>query len=449
MTHLASLPQNGQNKRNYILSITIIGIFFFIFGFVTWLNSVLIPFLKIACEKNNFESYFVAFAFYISYFVMAIPSSFVLHKIGFKNGMSLGLILMALGALIFIPAAYSRMFGLFLTGLFVQGTGLAVLQTASNPYVTILGPLESAAKRISIMGICNKIAGVISPLILGAIVLNGMERYDKTILGSMAELQKVAALDELAGRIILPYVIMAVVLVILAVLLRFSALPDIDTDKEDESTLLANSNRSSVFQFPQLVLGVVALFVYVGVEVIAVDTIINYGKAQGFSFGLARYFASYTLAAMVLGYIIGIITIPKYLKQEKALMFSALAGIVFGVLAILTAGLHYQTTFSIDIPGFSMILPFDLSVFFIALLGLANAIMWPAIWPLAIDGLGRFTKIGSSLLIMAIAGGALLPLLYGRMVDMFSPQIAYWIIIPCYVIIFYYAFAGHKIRSWK
>ena len=449
MTHLASLPQNGQNKRNYILSITIIGIFFFIFGFVTWLNSVLIPFLKIACEKNNFESYFVAFAFYISYFVMAIPSSFVLHKIGFKNGMSLGLILMALGALIFIPAAYSRMFGLFLTGLFVQGTGLAVLQTASNPYVTILGPLESAAKRISIMGICNKIAGVISPLILGAIVLNGMERYDKTILGSMAELQKVAALDELAGRIILPYVIMAVVLVILAVLLRFSTLPDIDTDKEDENTLLANSNRNSVFQFPQLVLGVVALFVYVGVEVIAVDTIINYGKAQGFSFGLARYFASYTLAAMVLGYIIGIITIPKYLKQEKALMFSALAGIVFGVLAILTAGLHYQTTFSIDIPGFSMILPFDLSVFFIALLGLANAIMWPAIWPLAIDGLGRFTKIGSSLLIMAIAGGALLPLLYGRMVDMFNPQMAYWIIIPCYMIIFYYAFAGHKIRSWK
>ena len=449
MTHLASLLQNGQNKRNYILSITIIGIFFFIFGFVTWLNSVLIPFLKIACEKNNFESYFVAFAFYISYFVMASPSSFVLHKIGFKNGMSLGLILMALGALIFIPAAYSRMFGLFLTGLFVQGTGLAVLQTASNPYVTILGPLESAAKRISIMGICNKIAGVISPLILGAIVLNGMERYDKTILGSMAELQKVAALDELAGRIILPYVIMAVVLVILAVLLRFSTLPDIDTDKEDENTLLANSNRNSVFQFPQLVLGVVALFVYVGVEVIAVDTIINYGKAQGFSFGLARYFASYTLAAMVLGYIIGIITIPKYLKQEKALMLSALAGIVFGILAIMTAGLHYQTTFSIDIPGFSMILPFDLSVFFIALLGLANAIMWPAIWPLAIDGLGRFTKIGSSLLIMAIAGGALLPLLYGRMVDMFNPQMAYWIIIPCYMIIFYYAFAGHKIRSWK
>jgi len=449
MAFQAGIQDSQQNKGNYILSITIIGVFFFIFGFVTWLNSVLIPFLKIACQKNNFEAYFVAFAFYISYFVMAIPSSFVLHKTGFKNGMSLGLILMAVGALIFIPAAYSRTFGLFLTGLFVQGTGLAVLQTASNPYVTILGPLESGAKRISIMGICNKIAGVISPLILGAVVLKGMDRFDKTMLDSMDELQKAATLNALAGRIILPYVIMAVVLVILAVLLRFSALPDIDTDKEDETTAMANSSKHSVFQFPQLVLGVIALFFYVGVEVIAVDTIINYGKAQGFPFEISRFFASYTLAAMVLGYIIGIITIPRYIRQEKALMISALAGLVFGILAIATSGLHCQTTCTIGAGSLAMSLPFDLSVFFIALLGLANAIMWPAIWPLAIDGLGRFTKIGSSLLIMAIAGGALLPLLYGRLVDLFNAHSAYWITVPCYIIIFYYAVSGHKIRSWK
>lgn len=438
----------GQAKGNYILSITIIGIFFFIFGFVTWLNSVLIPFLKIACEKNNFESYFVTFAFYISYFVMAIPSSAVLHRTGFRNGMSLGLILMALGALIFIPAAYSRAFGLFLTGLFVQGTGLAVLQTASNPYVTILGPLESAAKRISIMGICNKIAGVISPLILGAIVLKGMDRFDKATLDAMDLAQKNLVLNDLAGRIIIPYVIMAVVLIILAVLLRFSALPDIDTDKEDEATSALNSGRTSVMQFPNLVLGVVALFVYVGVEVIAVDTIINYGKAQGFTFELSKYFASYTLAAMVLGYVIGIITIPKYLKQQQVLMASALAGVVFSILAILTAGMHVQGQFTLQMAGLDLALPYDLSVFFIALLGLANAIMWPAIWPLAIDGLGRFTKIGSALLIMAIAGGALLPLLYGWLVDAASASLAYWVTVPCYLFIFWYAFSGHKRRSW-
>ena len=362
--------------------------------------------------------------------------------------MSLGLILMAIGALVFIPAAYSRMYGLFLTGLFIQGTGLAVLQTASNPYVTILGPLESAAKRISIMGICNKIAGVISPLILGAIVLKGMDRFDKNLLGAMDELQRTTALNELAGRIILPYIVMAVVLVILAFLLRYSTLPDIDTDKEDETTSSANSTRTSIFQFPQLVLGVLAIFVYVGVEVIAVDTIINYGKSQGFSFELAKYFASYTLAAMVLGYIIGIIVIPKYLKQETALMISAILGVGFSILAILMQGV-YHTSVPIEMAGISLTLPFDLSVFFIALLGLANAIMWPAIWPLAIDGLGRFTKIGSSLLIMGIAGGALLPLLYGRMVDLFNPTQAYWILVPCYFILLYYAFSGHKIRSWK
>lgn len=434
---------------NYLLSITIIGIFFFIFGFVTWLNSVLIPFLKTACQTNNFESYFVAFAFYISYFVMAVPSAWVLRKTGFRNGMSLGLLVMAAGALIFIPAANARMYGLFLTGLFVQGTGLAILQTASNPYVTILGPLESAAKRISIMGICNKTAGVISPLILGALVLHGMEKYDGSALASLDTAARSVMLDELAARIVTPYIVMAAVLVLLAVLLRFSPLPDIDTEQEDESTAAHNTGKTSVFAFPNLVLGVAAIFLYVGVEVIAVDTIVNYGKAQGFTLELSKYFASYTLAAMVLGYILGIIAIPKLLRQETALAISAVSGVLFTVLAVFAAGLGTGQTFTLALPGFALTLPFELSVFFVALLGLSNAIMWPAIWPLAIDGLGRFTKTGSSLLIMGIAGGALLPLLYGRMADLFSDHQAYWILVPCYLFILYYAMAGHKVRAWR
>ena len=444
----SNAPLNG-NKRQYIFSIVIIGIFFFIFGFVTWLNSVLIPFLKVACEKNNFESYFVAFAFYISYFVMAIPSSFVLRKVGFRNGMSLGLIVMALGALLFIPAAYTRMYGLFLTGLFVQGTGLAILQTASNPYVTILGPIESAAKRISIMGICNKTAGVISPLILGAIVLSGMDKFDKQYLGALDEIQRNITLNALAGRIIIPYIVMAVVLVLLAILLRYSSLPDINTDAEEVEDKDSHHTRTSVFQFPQLVLGVIAIFVYVGVEVIAVDTIINFGKSQGIGFEQAKYFASYTLAAMVIGYIFGIITIPKYLKQEVVLAISALFGIIFVICAILAINAPYQSTLLLHFGNNNLSLPFDFSVFFIALLGLSNAIMWPAIWPLAIDGLGKFTKIGSSLLIMGIAGGALLPLAYGRLADIFSPVSAYWITVPCYAFILYYAVKGHKIRKWR
>ncbi len=441
-------PFVRNDKFTYILSITIIGVFFFIFGFVTWLNGVLIPYLRIACELNYFEAYFVTFAFYISYFVMAIPSAWVLKRTGFKKGMATGLYIMALGALIFVPAALTRTYGLFLTGLFILGTGLAILQTASNPYITILGPHESAAKRISIMGICNKIAGVISPLILGIIVLKDANIFTAQ-LKTMDVVQKSVLLDHLASRVIIPYIIMALILVGLGLMVRFTNLPDIDTDREDETLTVANTGKSHILHFPQLVLGVIALFLYVGVEVIAGDTIIPYGLSQGIPLSEAKVFTSYTLTAMVIGYIIGIILIPKYLKQETALGISALLGLVLSILAISTATMNYQPFLHVQITSFSLTLPFDLSVFFIALLGLANAIMWPAIWPLAIDGLGRFTKIGSSLLIMAIAGGALLPLLYGRLADMFNPHKAYWIMIPCYIVICYYAFAGHKIRSWK
>jgi FHS family L-fucose permease-like MFS transporter len=419
--------EKGVRARAALPPIVIIGALFFVFGFVTWLNSVLIPYLRIACElKGNLESYLVAFAFYIAYFVMAIPSSWVLKRTGFKKGMSAGLLVMAIGALIFIPAALTRTYTLFLLGLFVQGTGLALLQTASNPYVTIIGPIESAAKRISIMGICNKLAGVIAPIVLGAIALKNADAIKAKLL-HLDVAGRALELDVLAKRVILPYIVIIVVLVLLGVLIYFSSLPEIDTDKEDENVAIANTNKRSVFQFPHLMLGVLALFLYVGAEVLAGDTIISYGSAQGIPLDTAKFFTACTLAAMIVGYIIGIILIPKYLTQAKALRYCALLGLVFSFAALSTHG----TT----------------SVLFIALLGLANSLMWPAIWPLAIAGLGRFTKIGSSLLIMGIAGGALLPLLYGWLADRFSPREAYWILIPCYLFIGYYAISGHKRRK--
>ena len=425
ISEAANQPQTGTKQKPTLNPIIIIGSLFFIFGFVTWLNSVLIPYLKIACELNNFESYLVAFAFYIAYFVMAIPSAWVLKVTGFKKGMSVGLFVMAIGALIFIPAALTRTYAFFLLGLFVQGTGLAILQTASNPYITIIGPAESAARRISIMGICNKLAGAIAPIILGAITLKNADELT-TRLVTMTEAQKAVELDALAERVILPYIIIIAVLVILSILLYFSKLPEIDTDKEDDAVFIANTKKTSVFQFPHLLLGVLAIFLYVGVEVLAGDTIIAYGASQGIPFSTAKFFTTYTLIAMILGYIIGIICIPKYISQDKALKFCAILGIIFSIAAVLTHGYA--------------------SVLFIALLGLANSLMWPAIWPLAIAGLGRFTKIGSSLLIMAIAGGALLPLLYGWLADKINSQQAYWIMVPCYLFIWYYAVGGHKIR---
>ena len=426
MTRSANLiPTEIPGNRSQ-RSLIIIGMLFFVFGFVTWLGSVLIPYLKIACRLNNFESYLVAFSFYISYMIMALPSAWVLRFTGFKNGMSVGLGVMAIGVLLFIPAAIYRTYIVFLTGLFIQGSGLAILQTAANPYVTFLGPRESAAKRISVMGICNGLAGIIAPLILGSIILNNTDQLQEK-LGALNTAQQAVELNALAARVIVPYIIMTAALLVLSGFVYFSGLPEIDTDIEDKETAHANTNKTNIFQFRHLLIGVFTLFIYVGVEVIAGDSIINYGSFLGIPIETSRFFTSATLSAMLIGYLVGIISIPRYFSQERALKFSSITGIVFAITAIATTGY--------------------VSVIFIALLGLSNSLMWPAIWPLAIAGLGRFTKIGSSLLIMAIGGGAIMPLIYGHLADSINPQNAYWLLVPCYLVIFYFAVKGHKIKK--
>ncbi len=417
----------SMNKRTYILSISIIGLLFFIFGFVTWLNGILIPYLQIACELTNFQALFVAFAFYISYTVMALPSSWILKKTGFKNGMMVGLLVMAVGTLMFIPAAQTRIYGLFLLGLFIMGTGLALLQTASNPYITIIGPRESAAKRISIMGISNKVAGALAPLILAYFILHDGDAFVET-LKTLDEAAKLVALNELASRVIMPYLFMTVVLILLGIMIRFAPLPEIE-EQEDESTDSESTVKTNIFQFPNLILGVIALFLYVGAEVIAGDTIIRYGISLGIPIDTAKIFTSLTLVSMIIGYILGIILIPRYMSQEKALTISAVLGVVFSLAAIYT--------------------PPMVSVTFVALLGLANALVWPAIWPLALHGLNQFIKTGSAMLIMAIAGGAILPLVWGKLADDYSSQLAYWVMIPLYIFIFFYAVKWHKLTSWK
>lgn len=419
----------SQPQRNSMGPIIIIGALFFIFGFVTWANSTLIPYLQIACELTTEQAILVTTAFYISYAVMAFPSSWVLKKTGFKKGMMLGLLVMAAGALLFIPAANTRTFGLFLFALFVIGTGLALLQTASNPYITILGPIESAAKRISIMGICNKTAGALAPLILGAIVLKDSSALEAS-LKTMDAAQKAATLDGLASRVILPYIIIAVVLVLLAVFIYFSALPEIKAEGEDgDSSSSSVVNRKSIFDYPYLWLGFVTLFLYVGVEVMAGDIIQVYGKSIGISLDVAKHFTTYTMVGMLTGYITGIIAIPKYLSQNMAMKISAVLGVLFSLGAIFTNGYT--------------------SVLFVALLGLANALVWPAIWPLAIEGLGKFTKTGAALLIVGIAGGAVLPKIWAALGKQIGLQQAFWIMVPCYLFIFYFGTIGHRIGKDK
>ncbi|REE27470.1 sugar MFS transporter [Winogradskyella pacifica] len=429
-------------SQNNLVPILIIAGLFFIFGFVTWINGALIPFMKTINELTDAQSYLVASASYISFVVMALPASYILNKIGYRKGMSLGLFIMAIGALIFIPAAEARTYWVFLTGIFIQGIGMTILQTASNPYITILGPIESGAKRIAIMGIANKVAGALGSIIFGAILLSGIDVV-KEQLATASDSEKAVLLDTMADSVFVPYVIMAIVLIILGVLIRKAPLPHVEAI-EDEAITKEGSSNKTIFQFPHLWLGVLALFVYVGAEVIAGDTIIAYGISLGFTGEEAKYFTTYTLMAMVATYALGVFLIPKYIKQKTALIISAILGIIFSLIILSTTGLT--------------------SVLFVAALGIANALVWPAIWPLTLDGLGKHTKTASALLIMAISGGAIIPPLYGKIVDSKKLELissginesealanastsSYWILIPCYALILFFAIWGHKIRG--
>lgn len=416
-----------DKKQSYTTSLILVGLLYFIFGFITWLNGTLIPFLKAVCQLNNFQSYFVTFAFFISYFVMALPSSAILNKTGFKKGMSLGLLVMAGGALLFIPAAMQRNYMLFLTGLFTEGLGLAILQTAVNPYVTILGPAESAASRISMMGIANKAAGMILPAIMAGILLSGVDGINEQVNATTDIARKEHLLNELAQRIINPYIVLAIVLVVLALLIRVSPLPDVNDTEENPDT--DDSTHPTIWHHTYLILGSLAIFFYVGVEVIAGDSIISYGTSMGIPIEQAKWFTSFTLGCMVAGYFAGIILTPRIISQELFLRICTVLGLVLVIGVLATTG--------------------KTSVYFLASLGFAHAIMWPAIWPMSLKGLGKFTKTGSALLIMGIAGGAILPLLYGKMVDVSGNRAAYWVMIPCYIYILFFAVAGHKIGYKK
>lgn len=419
------MPTSRSEQQSYLLPLVVIGVLFATFGFITWTNGSLIPFLKIACQLTDQQALMVTFAFYISYTVLAVPSSFILRTIGFKMGMVLGLIIVASGSLIFLPAANSREYSLFLTGLFVQGLGLSLLQTAVNPYVSLLGPIESAAQRISIMGICNKVAGLLAPIIMGKVILGNASELQAQ-LAAATDTEKDSLLTNAAASVNMPYIILAVVLVLIALFISRTQLPAIQNEDGQSGSQLPS--KGSVFAYPNLVLGFLALFIYVGAEVIAGDTIGLYGQNQGISLDEAKYFTAYTLSAMVVGYIAGIFAIPKFISQQKALAISAIIGVIFSILVTLTSGYT--------------------SVLFIALLGLANSLMWPAIFPLSINGLGKYTEIGSAILIMGIAGGAILPQLYGIVKESVGDQQAYWLMVPCYLYILYFAVSGHQKKNW-
>ncbi len=422
--------QNQNNNKN---AIVIIGGLFFVFGFVTWLNGPLITYVKLAFGLDtDSKAFMVTTAFYMAYFFLALPSSWILEKTGMKKGMAIGLMVMAVGTFLFGQYATHRNYTMSLVGLFVIGSGLSLLQTASNPYISIIGPIETAARRISIVGLCNKVAGIISPIVLSAFVLKGVNQLEQRVIDAPDQTTKDAILNTFAKNIYVPYIIMAIALLLIALLVMRSSLPEIKSSESNKQVEVAvdAKQKTSIFNFPHLWLGALCIFVYVGVEVMAGDAIGTYGKGFNIPTDQTKYFTSYTLAAMMLGYIIGLLTIPKYITQELALKYSAILGIAFTVGAFLTHGYF--------------------SVAFVAALGFANALMWPAIFPMAIKGLGRFTEKGSAILIMGIAGGAIIPKLFASLKEHYDFQLVFLcLMIPCYLYILYFAMKGYRAGQRK
>lgn len=408
--------QTNNSPKSFLVPLAFIGLMFFSIGFALGINSFLIPVLKGTLDISSAGSYMLLAATFIPFLIFGYPASLLIKKIGYKKTMAFSFLLFAVAFGIF---AFASNFYVFLLASFISGAGNAFLQASVNPYTTILGPIESAAKRISIMGICNKLAWPIAPLFLAFVI--GKEIKDV----APSDLQ-------------LPFYIIVGVFLLLGVISLMAPLPEVKAEGEEETIdtpQALDNGKNSAFDFPYLLLGVLALFFYVGVETISLATMVDYAKALGvdnnmisifgFEISFGKLAAFIPSIGLIIGYICGALFIPKYISQSAALKICSLIAI-FGTIAV---GL----------------VPAEYSIYFISFMALGCSLMWPAIWPLAMDGLGKFTKTGASLLTMAIAGGAVLPLVFGWLKDNYGMQNAYWICLPCFLFILYYGMAGHKV----
>lgn len=394
-----------SKNQNYLVPLAFVGLMFFSIGFALGINSFLIPVLKADLHLSSVESYALLTATFIPFLLFGYPASLLIKKVGYKHTMAFSFLLFATAFGLFILSVQQRSLKLFLLASFVSGTANAFLQASVNPYTTILGPIESAAQRISIMGICNKLAWPIAPLFLSFVI------------GKSVEKVTVNDLD-------IPFQIIIAVFVALGGMAFFAPLPEVKAEGEDQDDASANvQSQQSIFDFPHLLLGVVALFFYVGVETISLSTMVDYAKSIGEED--TKFFSFIPSIGMIVGYICGALFIPKYISQSNALKICSL----IAVLGTIAVGLA----------------PAEISIYFVSFMALGCSLMWPAIWPLAMDGLGKFTKTGASVLTMAIAGGALLPLLFGWLKDIYGMQNAYWLCLPCFLFILYYGVEGYKV----
>jgi FHS family L-fucose permease-like MFS transporter len=397
-----------KNQRNYAIPLAFVGLMFFSIGFALGINSFLIPTLKTSLNLTSGVTYLLLAATFVPFLIFGLPASWTIGKIGYKRTMALSFGIFAIAFALFVLSAKTENFILFLVASFISGAANAYLQASVNPYITILGPMESAAKRMSIMGICNKLAWPVAPLFFSLVVPD----------------PKNVGINDL----FLPFYIIIAVFIILGLISLAAPLPEVKAAGEEgstESDCPYAEGKTSIWQFPHLVLGAITLFIYVGVETLSLSTAVDYASSLGLD--SPDKYAWVPSIGMVIGYICGIIFIPKYLSQDAAMRVCAIIG-VLGSLAL-------------------VLIPAAASIWMIFFMALGCSLMWPALWPLAMADLGRFTKQGSGLLTMAIAGGAVIPLIFGFLKDAFTPQQAYWLALPCFLFIFFYGFMGYKIRT--
>jgi FHS family L-fucose permease-like MFS transporter len=398
----------NDNKKNLVVPLIIIGSIYVILGFSVGINAFFRPFIKEAFNISTKMSYLVMTATFSAYVVFGVPSGAIINRIGYKGGITTAFIIIAIGFFLIGYAAHIVSFAMFLLALFIVGMGQTLLTGAINSYVTILGPHESAASRICIMGICDKLAFAGASFILAGFMNLAVVRIDDVII---------------------PFYIITGIMIVIGILSYFSPLPELKAVGEDEEidTVISTygNSKTSIFQFPHLLLGILAIFFDVGVEIIALGSINDY--ATILKLPSAQNYVWFTSAGMVIGYLLGVKFIPKSVSQTSALIACALLGVL--------------TTISI------VLVPEGISIYFVAVLGLANSLLWPAIFPLALNDLGKFTKKGSAMLVMGITGGAILPLLFGYVADVASYQFAYLVCLPAYLFILYFAAYGNKIRT--
>lgn len=415
-----------KSKNSYFLPLVIIALLFYVIGFGVGISGYLTPFLQSALNLSVSESYLVTVAIFSAFVIFGTPSGWLVKKVGYKKSIFISLLIMALGMVLFVPSAKTGSFYVFLLALFVSGIGNTLLQTSVNPYVTIIGPHESAAMRLSLMGIMNKLAWWMGPVFLGLFL----------------DLKNVQL-----SQVSLPFFIVAGILIVFAFLISFYPLPEVkapgedivDVSVEDDKDVRHSytADKTSVFQIPHLLLGVLALFLYVRIETLPMVSIIGFAKAIfGENVTNPEGYAKFVPIGMFVGYIVSVIAIPRIISQTNALRLFAIIGVVASLSVILLPGEH--------------------GIYGLIAIGFANSVMWGAIWPLAIADLGKFTKIGSSILVMGIVGGAIIPLIFGILLDLFKSgsysnvadyQHAYWIFIPAYLYILFFGLIGYRIRT--